>query len=242
MTYYGHRRDDLSALPEETIKELKKNIKDGAKDLDQQWANALELVHKAYEVADVQRPDITMRDAWRQYESLIRYAVNELANARGMDGEWRMTDQLTVEGVDYKFCFVVRGKTFDGENYQHEVFTDDIANVVDPIVEQVPQGCTVDAYVDNNDAVIHFKENGIRTGDKIYVHKQPVNEAWSEVKYKKRLESHAKRATGTPDQLRKTAEYMYDRSGWKHISGKKSKEEFIEDYVDAVREHGRVNN
>lgn len=242
MTYYGHRRDDLSALTDDTIKELKKNIRDGAKDVEQRWANALELVHKAYEVAEVQRPDITMRDAWKQYESLIRFAVNELANTRGMDGEWRMTNQITVEGVDCNFCFVVRGKTFDGENYQHEVFTDDIANVVGPIVEQTPHGCTVDTYVDDNDAVIHFKENGVRTGDKIYVHKQPISEAWNEMKYKKRLETHAKRARGDQDQLKQTAEYMYDKSGWKHISGKKNKEEFVKDYIEAARKYGRVDD
>lgn len=240
MTYYGHRRDDLSALPEETIKELKKNIKDGAKDTDQKWTNALELVHKAYQVAEVQRPDVTMRDAWKQYESLIRFAVNQLADTRGIDGEWRMTDQLTVEDVDYIYNFKVKGKTFDGETYEDEVSSNDIANIVGQIVENSP--CECDVYVDNNDAVIHFKENGTRTGDKVYVYRNAnITEGkWRPEKYKQRLDSHAKRAGGTVEHLRRVAEYMYDGAGWKYISGKKSKEEFIQDYIDAVKRHGNL--
>jgi len=40
--------DDLDALPPDVVSEIQKNIRDGAKDIQQKWANALELVHKAY--------------------------------------------------------------------------------------------------------------------------------------------------------------------------------------------------
>ena len=39
--------DDPEMLPPDVMSELQKNIRDGAKDVQQKWANALELVHKA---------------------------------------------------------------------------------------------------------------------------------------------------------------------------------------------------
>jgi len=95
--------DDLTAksqegraLPQSTMDKIKKLIRDGArpnKDTGQHepWANALHLVHKAYEVAQVQRPTPDMKDLWKQYEENIQIAVNELSKERGIDGEWRMT-------------------------------------------------------------------------------------------------------------------------------------------------------
>ena len=75
---------------------IQKNIRTGAKpDKDtgqfQNWANALHLVHKAYEVAQIQRPTPDMKELWKQYEENIKYAVEELAKTRGIDGEWRMS-------------------------------------------------------------------------------------------------------------------------------------------------------
>ena len=115
--------DDLSKLPEETIKELRKNITDGAKDTAQKWANALELVHKAYEVAAVQRPNPDMRTAWTQYEENLQYAVEQLSKYRGIDGDWRMSSSVFHEAVQDVNNFrithsngeksVVRGKSID---------------------------------------------------------------------------------------------------------------------------------
>ena len=75
-------KEDLSVVPEDAIKDIKKNIKDGAADLEQDWANALELVQKAYKVAGVERPVPSMRGAWQQYEEMIQLAVEEMAEAR----------------------------------------------------------------------------------------------------------------------------------------------------------------
>ena len=91
--------DDLSKLPDDTMSELRKNITDGAKDTAQKWANALELVHKAYEVAAVQRPTPDMKTAWSQYEENLQYAVEQLAKYRGMDGDWRMSSSVFHEAV-----------------------------------------------------------------------------------------------------------------------------------------------
>ena len=85
------KKEDLSLLPEETIKTIQKNVRDGAKDLTQNWANALQLVQVAYQVANVERPDPDMAGAWKQYTDMIAYAVEQLAKTRGIDGDWRMS-------------------------------------------------------------------------------------------------------------------------------------------------------
>lgn len=90
---------DGKLLPQSTMDKIKKLIRDGArpnKDTGQPepWANALHLVHKAYEVAQVQRPTPDM-ESWKQYEENIQIAVKELSKERGIDGNWRMTAHQT---------------------------------------------------------------------------------------------------------------------------------------------------
>lgn len=82
---------DLSELPPDSIKDLEKKVREGAKDKEQDWANALELANKAYEVIGVQRPTPALQAAWKQYEGMIQFAVKELAKVRGLDADWRMT-------------------------------------------------------------------------------------------------------------------------------------------------------
>lgn len=93
---------NLDKLPEETMNDIQKNIRDGAKDLEQKWANALELVHKAYEVSNVQRPTPLMDEAWKQYEENITYAVEQLAKSRGMESDWRMSAAIFHEAAMLK--------------------------------------------------------------------------------------------------------------------------------------------
>lgn len=95
-----NEKSDLSELPEGELNKVKANITKGAKDTDQMWANALELVHTAYEIAQVQRPDLTMESAWKQYEEMISHAVKELAKARGADGDWRRSSLSEAEEVE----------------------------------------------------------------------------------------------------------------------------------------------
>lgn len=89
--------NDITTLPQQVISELKKNIRKGAGDLEQDWANALELVHKAYQVANVRRPSPDQKGAWKQYEELIQFGVRELYKTRGIDGKWRMTSTVVRE-------------------------------------------------------------------------------------------------------------------------------------------------
>jgi hypothetical protein len=89
---------DITTLPSAIIAELKKLMRKGASDYEQQWANALELVHKAYQVANVRRPAPNQKGAWKQYEELISFGVKELNRNRGLDGKWRMTSSVIREG------------------------------------------------------------------------------------------------------------------------------------------------
>lgn len=89
--------DDTSAHPQILVDELKKNIRAGAKDLTQKWKNALELIHKAYHVSNVRIPSQTEKGARKQYEDLLTFAVHQLAQARGLMGDWRTTAPIVRE-------------------------------------------------------------------------------------------------------------------------------------------------
>lgn len=88
--------DPTNKLNDHQVDVIKKNIRTGCKpDKEtgqfQPWANALHLVHKAYEVAGIQRPTPDMKELWKQYEEIIKFAVEELSKTRGIDGDWRMS-------------------------------------------------------------------------------------------------------------------------------------------------------
>ena len=115
--------DDITLLPERVIGEIKSNIRKGAQDLEQKWKNALELVHKAYQVANVRRPTPDQKGAWKQYEQMIQHGVRMLVASRGLNGEWRTSNVLVreAEGDIGKRRFFVeipgeRAQEVDGEN------------------------------------------------------------------------------------------------------------------------------
>lgn len=85
------QQKDATKLQPYQVDEIRKKIREGAKDIEQKWANALELVHKAYEVTGNERPTPLQKDLWKTYEDMISFATKELANVRGIDGDWRMT-------------------------------------------------------------------------------------------------------------------------------------------------------
>lgn len=91
---------DGTAIPPVIVKEIKHNIRKGAKDLSQKWNDSIHLVKKAYDVAGYKIPRITQKDAWTQYEHLIGFAVKELAKTRGFKGPnatWRKTTYKNPE-------------------------------------------------------------------------------------------------------------------------------------------------
>jgi len=94
--------EDTSALTFDTVKDLEKSVRKGVENSGK-WSNALELVHKAYEINKVQRPTPDMPSAWKQYETLITYAVQQLSKTHGINGTWRMTS----ESFDAKDNFLI---------------------------------------------------------------------------------------------------------------------------------------
>jgi len=99
----SEKQEDLSVIPEDAMKDIKKNIKAGAQDLDQDWANALELAQKAYQTAGVERPTPSERGGWEQYEEMITYAVEQLHKARKLtSSDWRMSSKIFKEAMERK--------------------------------------------------------------------------------------------------------------------------------------------
>lgn len=97
--YLIQENSDLSAWPTIIVDEIRKNIRTGAKDLNQKWKNALELTNKALEVASIQPPTPSKKAAWNQYEELIRFSVQQLAATRGLKGDWRSSELLVKEAA-----------------------------------------------------------------------------------------------------------------------------------------------
>ena len=121
--------EDLDSLPEDLMKDIQKNVRDGAKDQEQKWANALELVHKAYEVAGAERPSPDLKNAWKQYEENLQYAVAQLAKERGMKGDWRMSSAMFHEAMESRkmsFRVIEMGDEWGKGHTVHAKSLDDI--------------------------------------------------------------------------------------------------------------------
>jgi hypothetical protein len=93
--------EQLTALPEAVIGELKKLIKKGASDLNQNWENAAELVNTAYHISRIRRPTPEQRGAWKQYEELIRVGVQSLYANRGATAGWRSSSVMYAESTSH---------------------------------------------------------------------------------------------------------------------------------------------
>lgn len=128
--------DDITSLPEKVLKEIKSNISKGANDLQQNWKNALELVHKAYQVSNVRRPTPDQRGAWKQYEQLIQVGVRALTQARGIDGEWRTSKVLVRETMHQQSDNHIGKRRFFIEMPGHPAVEVDSDNM-DDIIEQI---------------------------------------------------------------------------------------------------------
>lgn len=128
--------DDITALPEKVFGEIKSNISKGANDLQQNWKNALELVHKAYQVSNVRRPTPDQRGAWKQYEQLIQAGVSALTRARGIDGEWRTSKVLVRETMHQQSDNHIGKRRFFVEIPGHAAVEADSDNM-DDIIEQI---------------------------------------------------------------------------------------------------------
>ncbi len=127
---------DLSILPEDVIKEIKKNIRDGATDLEYEWSNALELIHQAFKIAGVERPTPSEREAWKQYEELLQYGVKELADARAsFDSSWRMSSTVFREAMEKRIKVRVY-ELSDKSGKGHTVEVHNMGEVIEMVRKQ----------------------------------------------------------------------------------------------------------
>jgi len=159
----NNKKKDLTILPDDVIKELKKNIKDGAADLEQKWANALELVQKAYSVAGVERPEPS-DGAWKQYEEMLQIAVEELADARkDFDSSWRMSSTVFREAMEKRIkvrVFEVGDKFAKG----HTVEAHNMEEVIEMVRKQAGQKA-FDVDIKEHDpssCTINFSYQGVK--------------------------------------------------------------------------------
>jgi len=165
--------DPLDALPEDAFAEIQKNIKSGAKDLDQDWANALDLVHKAYKVSGVERPTPDLKNAWKQYETNLQFAVEQLAKHRGMDADWRMSSAIFHEALERKFKFRVI-EMGDNHGKGHEVEAASIDDIVDSIKKRTENihdvKVTKSKDKENpNSVMLSFSKWGIRNNYRVKI-------------------------------------------------------------------------
>lgn len=133
-----HENDDeLSSLPDLAVSDIKSNIRKGAKDLEQNWKDALELTKRAYLVSGINLPTPTQSKAWKQYEDLIKYGVQQMAATRGLDGDWRLTAPALKEFAgDEKQYKHVGSKRFFVELPGYETMAVE-ADSIDDIIEKV---------------------------------------------------------------------------------------------------------
>lgn len=169
-----NEKDDLTELPEGDINKIKTNIRKGAQDTDQRWANALELVHTAYEVAKIERPDITMEAAWKQYEEMIKYAVQELAKARGMDADWRMSVSSLHEAKKQEEIFDFSIETnVDGLPVNVIKQAKNIEELIQPFYSHNVTGHDIELrHRGPNNVCLYFCKDGKRTGDRVNIRKR----------------------------------------------------------------------
>lgn len=160
-------KDDLSKLPEDIVKKLKKLIRDGAADLKLDWSNAMELVKKAYEVEGVTMPSPEERSAWDQYEELLQIGVKELAEARSdFDNSWRMSSTVFREFKE-SMKKEIQVRVYEiGDSFAkgHTVKAENMQEVIDMIRKQAGRKA-FDMEVDEQDddcCTCRFSYQGIK--------------------------------------------------------------------------------
>ena len=85
--------DPQAPFPNDTIKALERQINTGAKDLETDWSNALELIDHSFKELQVPKPNLDQKARWEQYQRLIGTAVKDLYDARGLSGSWRTSNK-----------------------------------------------------------------------------------------------------------------------------------------------------
>ena len=80
--------DGRSPYPNDTMVSIKKEINKNCKDLEQHWKNAVEVVNHSFNELDIPIPTANLNARWVQYKECLKYAIQSLADARGLNGDW----------------------------------------------------------------------------------------------------------------------------------------------------------
>ena len=168
---------DLTELPHDAMSEIQKNIRDGAKDLDQTWANALHLVQKAYEVSGTQRPDPGMAAVWKQYEENIEYSVQQLAKYRGMDADWRMSAHIFREAMAKQLTFRVSSEGKKSKD-TYQVQAKSLDDIVNSIHDRNTDMYDIDVKKANDglSATLLFSKFGIKKNYRLKIQQNVTNQ------------------------------------------------------------------
>ncbi len=78
-----------SPFPSDTVTALEKAINKEAKDLKKDWSSPMKLVDFVFDELEVPKPPVYLKKRWEQYLDLLKIAVKELTDARGLDSNWR---------------------------------------------------------------------------------------------------------------------------------------------------------
>ena len=160
--YFIPEGEEFDALPEDVMAEIQKNIRNGAKDTEQLWSNALELVHKAYEVSGTQRPTPDMKGAWKQYEQNLQYAVEQLSKYRGIKGDWRMSSHVFHEALQKMMRFQVELKS-PNFSTSYETRARSLSEVISHIKRENTGGYEVEVTTNpEGGAHLRFYRYGVR--------------------------------------------------------------------------------
>lgn len=151
------KNDDITTIPDKVVGEIKKLIRTGANDLEQDWANALELTNTAYHVARVRLPRPDQKGGWKQYLDMISYSVKQLANTRGIDGKWRVAGSMVREAIEQDFGA-------EAPIGKHRIFV------------SIPGESAIELHVDSLDDAIDMIISRIRVGKEVRGTKVRVEE------------------------------------------------------------------
>jgi hypothetical protein len=166
---------DMTELPPDAMKDVQKNIRAGAQDTDENWANALDLIHKAYEVSGVQRPTPSMKKAWSQYEENIQYGVEQLAKFRGIDSDWRMSAAMFNEALTKKVSFRVSSMGGNSAD-SYEVKAKSIDDIIEAIENKNTDMYDIDIKKadDELSATLYFSKWGVKKNYRLKI-EQNIN-------------------------------------------------------------------
>ena len=162
----SENKNDLSSLTDDIMSKVQSNIRKGAQDLEQKWANALELVHKAYEITGIQRPEPDMKGAWAQYETNIQYAVQQLSRTRGIAGDWRMSSSMFHESMERVFQYHISSSGADSSE-TYKVTAKNIDDIIKKIKEEHDDYDVSANRVSDQKATITFSKWGIQKNHRL---------------------------------------------------------------------------